>query len=76
VSAYLVDGPADLNPDWFEGVGTVLVTAGASAPETVVEECLDWLRERFNATVEPRSIREESVSFPLPRELRGVAANA
>ena len=51
----------------------MLVTAGASAPEVVVEECLDWLRDRFGATVEPRSIREESVSFPLPRELRGVA---
>ncbi|MCC7476633.1 MAG: 4-hydroxy-3-methylbut-2-enyl diphosphate reductase [Pirellulales bacterium] len=72
VRAYLVDGPADLRPEWFEGVGTVLVTAGASAPEAVVEECLDWLRERFGATIEPRSIREESVSFPLPRELRGV----
>jgi 4-hydroxy-3-methylbut-2-en-1-yl diphosphate reductase len=76
VAAYLVDGPADLKPEWFKGAETVLVTAGASAPETVVEECLDWLREQFNATVEPRSIREESVSFPLPRELRGVGANA
>jgi 4-hydroxy-3-methylbut-2-enyl diphosphate reductase len=72
VRAYLVDGPADLQPEWFEGVETVLVTAGASAPEKVVEECVDWLRERFGATVEPRSIRQENVSFPLPRELRGV----
>jgi 4-hydroxy-3-methylbut-2-en-1-yl diphosphate reductase len=73
VNAYLVDGPSDLKPDWFEAAGTVLVTAGASAPEKVVEECLDWLKERFDATVEPRSIREESVSFPLPRELRRAA---
>jgi 4-hydroxy-3-methylbut-2-en-1-yl diphosphate reductase len=73
VPAYLVDGPDDIDPAWFEGAETVLVTAGASAPEVVVEECLDWLRERFGATVEPRSIREESVSFPLPRELRSVA---
>jgi 4-hydroxy-3-methylbut-2-enyl diphosphate reductase len=72
--AYLIDGPADLKPEWFDGVETVLVTAGASAPEKVVEECLDWLRERFNATVEPRSIREESVSFPLPRELRTMSS--
>jgi 4-hydroxy-3-methylbut-2-enyl diphosphate reductase len=71
--AYLIDGPADLRAEWFEGVETVLVTAGASAPEQVVEECLDWLRERFGATIEPRSIREESVSFPLPRELRSIA---
>jgi 4-hydroxy-3-methylbut-2-enyl diphosphate reductase len=71
VTAHLVDGPADLDPGWFDGARTVLVTAGASAPETVVEQCLDWLRDRFHATVEPRTIREEDVTFPLPRELRG-----
>ncbi len=74
IRAYLVDGPGDLDPAWFSGAKTVLVTAGASAPEQVVDECLDWLREHFNATVEPRSIREESVSFPLPRELRSFTA--
>jgi 4-hydroxy-3-methylbut-2-enyl diphosphate reductase len=72
VPAHLIDGPADLRPEWFDGVKTVLVTAGASAPEQVVEECLEWLRDRFGATIELRSIRQESVSFPLPRELRGV----
>ena len=69
-----VDLPADLDPAWFDGARTVLVTAGASAPEEVVQLCLDWLRERFDAAIEPRSIREESVSFPLPSELRSVAA--
>ncbi len=72
IAAQLIDGPDDIDPAWFKGVDTVLVTAGASAPEVVVDACLDWLRERFDATVELRSIREESVSFPLPRELRGV----
>jgi 4-hydroxy-3-methylbut-2-enyl diphosphate reductase len=76
IAAYLVDGPGDLRPEWFDGAKTVLVTAGASAPEQVVDECLEWLRGRFGATVEPRSIREESVSFPLPRELRSLTANA
>jgi 4-hydroxy-3-methylbut-2-enyl diphosphate reductase len=75
VPAQLIDGVGDINPAWFEGVSTVLVTAGASAPEVVVEECLDFLRDRFGATVEPRTIRQESVSFPLPRELRVVAAS-
>jgi 4-hydroxy-3-methylbut-2-enyl diphosphate reductase len=74
ILAYLVDGPADLRLDWFGGVETVLVTAGASAPETVVDQCLEWLREQFDAVVEPRSIRQENVSFPLPRELRTIAA--
>jgi len=65
---------AELDPTWFEQVDTVLVTAGASAPEVVVEEVLDYLVERFEATVEVRSLREENVSFPLPRELRGAAS--
>jgi 4-hydroxy-3-methylbut-2-enyl diphosphate reductase len=74
IRAYLVDGPGDLNVEWFQGAETILVTAGASAPEQVVDACLDWLRERFGASIEHRSIREENVSFPLPRELRSVLA--
>lgn len=70
VPAHLIDGPQDIDPHWLEGVETVLVTAGASAPEVVVEAVLDLLRTDYSATVEPRSLREESVSFPLPKELR------
>jgi 4-hydroxy-3-methylbut-2-enyl diphosphate reductase len=73
VAAYLIDSPDDIHLDWFRGDETVLVTAGASAPEHVVEDCLDFLRRRFGATVESRSIREEEVYFPLPRELRVLA---
>jgi 4-hydroxy-3-methylbut-2-enyl diphosphate reductase len=73
VPAYLVDGPRDLNESWFQKGQTVLVTAGASAPEQVVSECLDWLHERYGATIESRTVRQENVSFPLPRELRSVA---
>lgn len=73
VPAYLVDGAADIDPSWFSGNETVVVTAGASAPESVVQECIEFLRERYGATVESRSIREEEVYFPLPRELRAVA---
>jgi 4-hydroxy-3-methylbut-2-enyl diphosphate reductase len=68
--AYLIDGVKEIKPDWFEGVETVLITAGASAPEEVVEECVQYLRERFGAALESRTVREEHVSFPLPRELR------
>lgn len=75
-AAYLVDGPGDLDESWFDGVETVLVTAGASAPETVVQQVLDYLREHFAATVESRSIRDEEVYFPLPRELRRATAKA
>ena len=53
-----------------------MITAGASAPEAVVQDCLTWLRDRFNAEVEERSIREEDVYFPLPKELRSAVSAA
>ncbi|CAN0369682.1 unnamed protein product, partial [Ectocarpus sp. 4 AP-2014] len=45
----------------------------ASAPEKTVEAVLDYLVENHAATIEPRLVREESVSFPLPKELRQLA---
>jgi len=72
VTGYLIDGPHDLQADWFRGVETVLVTAGASAPELVVEQVLDYLQSSFGAEIQVRSIREEQVHFPLPRELRSL----
>ncbi|MCC7084896.1 MAG: 4-hydroxy-3-methylbut-2-enyl diphosphate reductase [Pirellulales bacterium] len=73
VVAYLIDGADDVNLKWFHGDETVLITAGASAPESVVQGCINFLREHFDATVEARSIRDEEVYFPLPRELRVLA---
>ena len=70
IAAYLIDGASDIQSAWFEGVENVLVTAGASAPETVVEECIDWICENFDAEVEPVVIRKENVQFPLPKPLR------
>jgi 4-hydroxy-3-methylbut-2-enyl diphosphate reductase len=72
-AAYLIDGARDIQLSWFHPDDTVLVTAGASAPELVVEDCIEYLRKQFNATVESRTIREEEVHFPLPKELREVA---
>jgi 4-hydroxy-3-methylbut-2-enyl diphosphate reductase len=68
--AYLIDEAEELRREWFNGCQTVLVTAGASAPENVVEECVKFLGEEFGATVREVMIRSESVEFPLPRELR------
>ena len=70
--AYLIDGVNEIQPDWFANAATVLVTAGASAPEDVVQECVDYLQRHYNATVETRTIREEDVSFHLPKELRSL----
>ena len=68
--AYLIDGVHELRDAWFAAATAVLVTAGASAPEEMVQECIDFLCGHFGATVETRTVREEHVSFPLPRELR------
>lgn len=68
--AYLIDRVTELQPDWFRPEDTVLITAGASAPEENVQDCVAYLRSRFGAKVENRTVREEHVSFPLPRELR------
>ncbi len=76
VQARLIDGAQDIDASWFAGVETVLITAGASAPESVVQECIAYLKDRFGATVESRTIREEDVHFPLPRELRQLTPSA
>jgi 4-hydroxy-3-methylbut-2-enyl diphosphate reductase len=68
--AYLIDGAHELCPSWFRPDDVVLVTAGASAPEQVVQECVAFLCERFGAVAESRVVREEEVRFALPRELR------
>lgn len=68
--AHLIDGACELRHEWFENASTVLVTAGASAPEVVVQDCIDWLVREYGATLEEVTTREEHVSFPLPRELR------
>jgi len=70
--AYLVDGPQDLNEEDFKGISTVLITAGASAPELVVQNTIRWLQDRFNATLEEQVVREEQVYFPLPKVLRAL----
>jgi 4-hydroxy-3-methylbut-2-enyl diphosphate reductase len=74
VAAQLIDGAQDIQDEWFEGVKTVVITAGASAPESVVAECIDYLKSRYGATVESRTLRLEDVHFPLPRELRTISA--
>ncbi len=71
-AAYLIDGPDKIDPAWLDDAETVVVTAGASAPEVLVEQCLDYLRNQHQAEIELRTIREEEVHFPLPRELRAV----
>jgi len=72
IPSYLVDGSEDLHSEWFDGIETVLISAGASAPEHLVEAIIDRLRESHQATVEVRTIRKEEVTFPLPKALRNL----
>ena len=62
--------------DWsmFEGIRTLAITAGASAPEILVEQMIDAFAERWSVNVETVTTADESVFFPLPRNLRGAAA--
>lgn len=70
IEGYLIDGPKDIDAEWLKGVDTLLITAGASAPESLVQECLEYLEERFDAKIETRTLRKETVHFQLPKELR------
>jgi 4-hydroxy-3-methylbut-2-enyl diphosphate reductase len=70
VPGYLVDGPEDLKREWFDGKNAVGVTAGASAPELLVQQVVDRLRAWGGKVPNEVVGREEKVYFALPRELR------
>jgi len=69
-SAYLIDDASMIDPTWLDDARAVGVTAGASAPELLVEEVIDTLRQRGIATVRDLEGREENVTFSLPKALR------
>src|SRR6201996_1738776 len=69
---YLVDGPEDLRQEWFEGIKTVGVTAGASAPEILVKGVINQLREWGGEVAAELEGRKEHVIFALPKALRDV----
>ena len=72
-AAYLIDDQSELDSKWLEGVKCVFITAGASAPERLVQALIDRLRREFNATVEEQTLVEEDVHFELPKPLRRLA---
>jgi len=69
--ALLVQQAADIPWSQFEGIATLGITAGASAPELLVTQIIDAFRSRFDVTVESVVTREERIAFNVPRELRG-----
>ncbi|BCL27985.1 4-hydroxy-3-methylbut-2-enyl diphosphate reductase [Streptomyces aurantiacus] len=68
--AYLVDFADEIDESWLEGVSTVGVTSGASVPEILVEQVLEYLSTRGYEDVELVKAAEESITFSLPKELR------
>lgn len=69
-TAYLIDGPNDLNKSWFENNPKIGITAGASAPEILVRDVIAGLQAMGAQTPLELSGRPENISFSLPRELR------
>jgi 4-hydroxy-3-methylbut-2-enyl diphosphate reductase len=65
-----VDFADEIDEAWLEGVSTVGVTSGASVPEVLVEQVLEWLAQRGFEDVEIVKAAEESITFSLPKELR------
>ena len=70
----LVQRASELDWSTLRGLNTIGLTAGASAPEVLVNEIIDAFRLHYDVTVEKVTLREENVSFKLPRELRETTA--
>lgn len=68
--AYLIDSAADIKPGWLKDKSSIGVTAGASAPEILVEEVIQSLRDKGASAPHNANGIEENVNFSLPRELR------
>lgn len=69
-AARLVDDAGDVDWNWFEGVNVLGITAGASAPEPLVEGLIDAVRERFNVSLTEDDGARETITFKLPRVLQ------
>jgi 4-hydroxy-3-methylbut-2-enyl diphosphate reductase len=74
VKAHLVQRADNISMNWFDGVNTLGLTAGASAPEILVREIIDALAAHFDIDEQQVTTAEESITFKLPRELAGAAA--
>ncbi len=76
VASYLIDDESEIDPAWLDGVETVGLTSGASAPERLVQGVCDWFRARGVEEIAPFSSALEDVVFRLPVELRRAASPA
>ncbi|KIE04833.1 4-hydroxy-3-methylbut-2-enyl diphosphate reductase 2 [Candidatus Jidaibacter acanthamoeba] len=72
ITSYLIDGADDINVEWFSEANKIGITAGASAPEILLEKVLDKLNKLFKLKIEIMEGVEENVKFKLPKELYSV----
>jgi len=70
VKSQLLDDPSDIQADWFNDVKTIGITAGASAPEELVQSIISRLKEFGANTIEELQGLEENMFFEVPKELR------
>ena len=73
INSYLIDSAVDINSAWLKDVKAIGITAGASAPEVLVEEVVTYLKTYGTAEVEDLTVIEEDVEFLLPKELITIA---
>ena len=67
--SYLIDTASDIKAEWLNGVKTVALTAGASAPEVLVEQAVDFLKQRGFNNIREVEVMPENVRFGLPPEI-------
>ena len=75
-NSYLIDSADAIRPEWLEGVNTVAVTAGASAPEVLVQHVVDYLQDMGYGSVDEVEVMPENVRFGLPPEIVQAIASA
>jgi 4-hydroxy-3-methylbut-2-enyl diphosphate reductase len=75
-NSYLIDKAEDIKPEWLEGMNAVAVTAGASAPEVLVQEVVTYLQAKGYGSVDEVEVMPENVRFGLPPEIVQAIASA
>jgi 4-hydroxy-3-methylbut-2-enyl diphosphate reductase len=75
-SSHLIENFRSIKPEWLEGVATIALTAGASAPEILVEQAIDFLRDNGFTKLEEVEVMPENVRFGLPPEIVAAIASA
>lgn len=75
-NSYLIDKAEDIRPEWLEGMNAIAVTAGASAPEVLVQEVVGYLQSRGYGSVDEVEVMPENVRFGLPPEIVQAIASA